>query len=84
MYLDYLEQWALLSHETFQKSHLEEEWAFVQETSPHIPDGQNLSQDKFCIIVSAMLEGIGVQLISRIDELLSSIKPTTEACNYTK
>lgn len=81
LYLDYLEQWALLCHDTFQKSLLEEEWGFVLETSQYIPDGQKLSQYKFCKIVSDMLENIGDQLLSRIDELVSSLQPGHEDNN---
>lgn len=81
MYLDYLEQWAMFSHESFQKSLLEEEWSFCQDTAPFIPDGQTLSSNKFCIIVSTMLQGIGDQLLSRIDELVSSLQPNQEDNN---
>lgn len=81
VYLDYLEQWAMLSHETFQKSLLEEEWCFVLETSPYIPDGQKWSSFKFCKIVSDMLGNIGDQLLLRIDEIISSIQPGHEDNN---
>lgn len=76
-----MEQWAILSHESFQKSLLDDEWSFCQDTSRHIPEGQKLSCNKFCIIVSAMLRGIGEQLLSRIDELVSSLQPNQEDNN---
>lgn len=75
VYLDYLEQWAMLSHDSIHKSLLDEEWAFCQETSPYIPDGKKLASNKFCIIVSTMLQGIGEQLLSSIDDIVSTLQP---------
>lgn len=57
---------------------LEGEWTFVQETSPHIPGGQNVVIEKFCIIVSRMLEEIGKRLLFEINEVLSGLQPTVE------
>lgn len=65
-----------MHHETFQKSLIEEEWSFIQEQSPQIPGGQKLASEKFCVIVSAMLNEIGERLVSQIDELLAGLQPS--------
>ncbi|GLV40965.1 Mekk1 [Carabus blaptoides fortunei] len=78
VYLQYLTEWTLLQHKIFQKNLLEGEWTFVQEASPHIPGGQNLVIEKFCIIVSHMLEEIGKRLLFEINEVLSGLQPTVE------
>lgn len=84
VYLEYLEHWALLHHETFQKSLIEEEWSFVQETAPHIPGGQKLASEKFCIIVSAMLNEIGERLLSQVEELITNLQPSIEEDSNAK
>lgn len=77
-YLDYLEQWALLHHESFQKSLLEEEWKFCRDLIEHIPRGDEMLGDKFSSIISSMLSGVGERLIERIDELYSNFRKDSE------
>lgn len=81
VYLDYLEQWAMLSDDSIHKSLLDEEWSFCQETSPYIPEGRKLASNKFCIIVSTMLQGIGEQLLSSIDDIVADLQPNQEENN---
>lgn len=73
-YLEYLEQWALLQHDSFQKSLLEEEWNFCKEIVENIPGGCKLLAEKFCLILSTMLTSIGERLLERIEEQYASFK----------
>lgn len=77
-YLDYLEKWALLHHESFQKSLLEEEWKFCCEIVWHIPSGTEILGNKFSSILLAMLNGVGERLIEKIDDLYAHFKKDTE------
>lgn len=73
-YLEYLEQWALLQHDSFQKSLLEEEWKFSCEIVTHIPGGSKMLGYKFCTILATMINSFGERLIERIDELYDNFK----------
>lgn len=77
-YLEYLESWALLQHESFQKSLLEEEWKFSCEIVKHIPGGDAVLGNKFSSILSSMLNGVGERLIEKIDELYGNFKKDSE------
>jgi mitogen-activated protein kinase kinase kinase 4 len=72
-YLDYLEQWALLHHETFQKNLLEEEWHFSCEVIKHIPGGSELLGKKFCFILCTILKTVSERLRDRVEEVLSNM-----------
>jgi len=52
----------------YQKSLLEEEWTFIKQTCPHIPDGESFSCNTFCQLACGMLKAIG--------DYLNSGKPT--------
>lgn len=73
-YLDYVEKWALLQHESFQKSLLEEEWKFSCEIVKLIPGGETILGNKYSSIISSMLNGVGERLIEKIDELYANFK----------
>lgn len=77
-YLDYVKQWALLQHESFQKSLLEEEWKFSCEIVKHIPGGMMVLGKEFSCILSCMLNGVGERLIEKIDELCGNFKKDYE------
>lgn len=77
-YLEYFEQWALLQHDTFQKSLLEEEWNFSCEIVPNISGASKLLASKFSSILSSMLHSVGERLIERIAELYTSFKNEIE------
>lgn len=77
-YLDYLKQWALLQHESFQKSLLEEEWKFSCEIVKHIRGGEAVLGKAFSCILASMLNGVGERLIEKIDELCSGFKKDSE------
>lgn len=74
LYLEYLEKWALLDHDTFQKSLLEEEWAFSSDIVEHIPNGFKVASKRFCLILSMMLSSTGEKLLGRIDELANVLE----------
>lgn len=77
-YLCYLKQWALLQHESFQKSLLEEEWKFSCEIIKNIPCGETILGREFSCILSSMLNGVGERLIEKIDELYGNFKKDFE------
>ena len=66
-YLEYMEQWALLEHDTFQKNMLEEEWNFICEQVPYIMGGWTSAIQKICKILCTMLQSIGERLMERIE-----------------
>ncbi|XP_031337464.1 mitogen-activated protein kinase kinase kinase 4 isoform X2 [Photinus pyralis] len=68
LYLDYVKQWALLQHDTFQKSLLEDEWNFCCDIVQFIPDASQAAGKQFCNILNLMLESIGERLLRRIEE----------------
>ena len=55
---------------TYQKSLLEEEWNFIKQTCPHIPDGESVSGNTFCLMACGMLKAIGDFLNTEIDEVV--------------
>ncbi|KAK4881354.1 hypothetical protein RN001_004673 [Aquatica leii] len=74
LYLEYVEQWALLQHDTFQKSLLEDEWNFCCETVQYVPGGSESAGKKFCRIVNLMLDYIGERLLGRIEECVVTFR----------
>ncbi|KAF5306496.1 hypothetical protein FQR65_LT07324 [Abscondita terminalis] len=68
LYLEYVQQWALLQHDTFQKSLLEDEWGFCCDIVRHIPGGSESAGKHFCRILNLMLDYIGERLLGRIEE----------------
>ncbi|KAJ3666937.1 hypothetical protein Zmor_002358 [Zophobas morio] len=72
-YLDYLEQWALLHHETFQKNLLEEEWHFSCHVIKHVPGGSELLGRKFCYILCTILKTVAERLRDRIEDVLGNV-----------
>lgn len=72
-YLDYLEQWALLDHETFQKNLLEEEWYFACDLIEYIPGGAIVLGEKFSFILASILKNVSHRLSERIEEVLGSM-----------
>lgn len=72
-YLDYLEQWALLHHETFQKNLLEEEWHFSCNVIKHIPGGSELLGKKFVFILCSILKSVAERMHDRIEEVLCNM-----------
>lgn len=56
---------------TYQKSLLEEEWNFIKQTCPHIPEGESFSGNIFCQLACGMLKAIGNFLNSEIDSVVS-------------
>lgn len=56
---------------TYQKSLLEEEWSFIKQTCPHIPEGESYSGNTFCQLACGMLKAIGNFLNNEIDEVVS-------------
>lgn len=77
-YLSYLEQWALLHHENFQKNLLEEEWLFSCQIVTQIPGASELLTNRICFILSTILNSIGETLLQRIDELRGTISSNSE------
>nr|XP_022910151.1 mitogen-activated protein kinase kinase kinase 4 [Onthophagus taurus] len=79
-YLEYLEEWALLQHDNFQKNLLEEEWKFIVEVAPSIqgPDlkrlGWQLAMKKMTSILCKLMSGIGERLMERLDEIQIEIQ----------
>lgn len=73
-YLDYMGKWALLQHDTFQKSFFEEEWEFSCEIVEHILEGNKMLGQKFSSILSSMLNAVGLRLIEKIDALYGKFK----------
>lgn len=78
-YLDYVKRWALLQHESFQKSLLEEEWKFACDIVKSIPGGDVILGREFSCIVSCMLNGVGERLIEKIDELYRNFRKDCES-----
>ncbi|EEZ98383.1 mitogen-activated protein kinase kinase kinase 4 [Tribolium castaneum] len=72
-YLDYLEQWALLHHETFQKNLLEEEWHFSCNVIKYIPGGSELLGKKFVFILCSILKSVAERLHDRIEDVLCNM-----------
>lgn len=82
-YLDYFEQWALLQHDSFQKSLLEEEWNFSCEIVPNVAGAAKLLAAKFSSILAQMLHSVGERLIERIAELYNGFKNEVEGQDDT-
>lgn len=67
IYLRYLESYMLCMQSVTskrvstlrQKGYLEEEWNFVRYYCPHIPGGEALAANKFCVLASDLLTSIG-------------------------
>ena len=55
----------------YQKSLLEEEWSFIKQTCPHIPEGESFSGNTFCQLACGMLKMIGNFLTGEIDAVIS-------------
>lgn len=73
-YLNYLGQWILLHHNTFQKTLLEEEFLFSLSIVKYIENGNELLVNKYANILGSILERIAGRLLRRIDEYLQEIK----------
>lgn len=73
-YLEYVETWALLHHDSFQKYMFEEEWNFSREIAASIPGACKVLADKFSAILSAMLHLVAERLLERIDELCTNFR----------
>ncbi|RWS06909.1 mitogen-activated protein kinase kinase kinase 4-like protein [Dinothrombium tinctorium] len=79
VYLRYLEQFMVCmqsyssqSTSTLkQKGYLEEEWSFVRHFCLHIPGGEALAANKFCLMASDLLTSIGDFIQTEIDESFS-------------
>lgn len=56
---------------TYQKSLLEEEWHFIKQVCPHIPEGESFSGNTFCQLACGMLKAIGNFLNSELDSVVS-------------
>ncbi|ENN72954.1 hypothetical protein YQE_10425, partial [Dendroctonus ponderosae] len=72
-YLEYLEQWVLFPHNTFQKNLLEEDFKFSLSVMKYIENGNQLLANKYAHILSSILERIAVRLLEKIDEFLDEI-----------
>ncbi|XP_076250455.1 mitogen-activated protein kinase kinase kinase 4 isoform X2 [Rhynchophorus ferrugineus] len=72
-YLDYLEQWVLFHHNTFQKNLLEEEYNFSVSVIKNIENGNQLLGTKYGTILGTILERITERLLKKIDECLEEI-----------
>ena len=77
VYLSYLQSFVTMIQSdssllisTYQKNLLEEEWTFIKQTCPHIPDGESFSGNTFCQIACGMLKAIGDFLNKEIDEVV--------------
>lgn len=75
LYLLYVEQWALLQNDPFQKYFLEDEWIFICKISKEIPRSEHIAGKKFCSILITMLNTIGERLMERIEEISREVKP---------
>ncbi|XP_023240309.1 mitogen-activated protein kinase kinase kinase 4-like [Centruroides sculpturatus] len=77
IYLKYLEKKKMTEGlppvTVHQKNSLEEEWAFVRATCPHIPGGEALAANKFCFLASDLLLCIGSHIDSGIKESLIAL-----------
>lgn len=60
---------ALLQHDSFQKSLLEEEYNFCRDVVESIPKGREMISGKFCAILASILYSVGNRLLERIEEL---------------
>lgn len=70
LYLDYVEQWVLVSApENHQKSALDEEWMFTKLVCPMISGQHSIAAKKFCMIISSLLQNIRNRLVTRSEEL---------------
>lgn len=69
-YLDYVEQWALLHHETFQKNLLEDEWNFSCRVIDYIPGSSELLGKKFSFILCTILRSVAERMNDRIQEVI--------------
>ncbi|KAJ8933736.1 hypothetical protein NQ314_013829, partial [Rhamnusium bicolor] len=78
-YLDYLEQWALLHHNTFQKNLLEEEHQFSLGIIKFIPGGNEMLSCKMSNILGSILRRISDRLMKRIEEVLKAISKEDES-----
>ncbi|KAK5649503.1 hypothetical protein RI129_000532 [Pyrocoelia pectoralis] len=81
LYLEYVKQWALLQHDTFQKSLLEDEWSFCCDIVQCVPNSSQAAGKKFCNILNLMLESIGERLLGRIEECDGIFKKVTGIVN---
>ncbi|RWS21901.1 mitogen-activated protein kinase kinase kinase 4-like protein, partial [Leptotrombidium deliense] len=76
VYLRYLEQFMVCmqrvsSHSSStlkQKGYLEEEWNFVRSFCLHIPGGEALAANKFCLMASDLLTSIGDFIHTEIED----------------
>lgn len=81
LYLEYVEQWSLLEHDTFQKCLLEDEWNFSCEIVQFVVGGSEVVGKKFCRILKLMLESIGERLLGRIEECASALQVKQDDTN---
>ena len=65
-----MEQWVLeAAPENHRKTAMNNEWTFTKLISPMIPGQHAIAGNKFCSIVSKLLDNIGTRLINRAQEL---------------
>ncbi|XP_066255609.1 mitogen-activated protein kinase kinase kinase 4 isoform X2 [Euwallacea similis] len=72
-YLDYLEQWVLFHHNTFQKNLLEEEFIFSRTIVKYIESGNELLSNKYANILGSILDRSALRLLEKIDEFSHEI-----------
>lgn len=72
-YLEYLEHWVLLHHNTLQKSLLEEEFEFSLTVVKHIENGHEMLANKYANILGRILERSAERLLEKIDDFSSDI-----------
>lgn len=81
-YLEYLENWALLEHETFQKNLLEDEWDYCCEIIQCIPNKKKALEQKFCEILSSILRNISQRLVEKVEEIVNSVQDEEYEIKY--
>lgn len=72
-YLEYLGQWVLFHHNTFQKNLLEEEFKFSLSIVKHMEKGNELLANKYANMLGNIMERIAVRLLKKIDEFLDEV-----------
>ncbi|XP_030753033.1 mitogen-activated protein kinase kinase kinase 4 [Sitophilus oryzae] len=82
-YLEYLEQWVLFHHNTFQKNLLEEEYNFSFSVVKHIDRGNELLGTKYGNILGTILERIATRLLKKIDEFLDEVNKDVDTLKQT-
>ncbi|CAH1165116.1 unnamed protein product [Phyllotreta striolata] len=82
-FLDYLQQWVLLS-KTFQKNLLEEEFEFCMFVCRSFPRFNTIVGAKFAHIMGTILRNTGQRLIERIDDSLETLSANNQADGLVK